>query len=242
MSPDKRVAVFTIWEDGINDDRYNFIIDRGIAKKRPGESDLKMILELTLQNNSESFGLICYAKDTKAVPRSIDRIDESNLVKLEIKRNDGHFIGLLKEKIPILMVASQSIKRIKPIIIDAKNPLMDIPAGFESPDRASGIRYSYERDDEVRKFVLLRANGRCEYCGKSTFVNSKGINYLESHHIIALANKGKDTVDNVIALCPDHHREAHFGARAASLEDEFIDILKKKSNSAQQSDTSETMT
>jgi len=31
---------------------------------------------------------------------------------------------------------------------------------------------------------------------------------------------------NFIALCPAHHREAHFGVNAEELEKEFLDILK----------------
>jgi 5-methylcytosine-specific restriction protein A len=50
---------------------------------------------------------------------------------------------------------------------------------------------------------------------------------LEAHHIIALCDSGRDTVDNVIALCPQHHRQAHYGKDAESLESEFIKILEK---------------
>jgi 5-methylcytosine-specific restriction protein A len=33
-----------------------------------------------------------------------------------------------------------------------------------------------------------------------------------------LANQGPDTLENVIALCPNHHREAHFGIDRVHLE------------------------
>jgi 5-methylcytosine-specific restriction protein A len=57
---------------------------------------------------------------------------------------------------------------------------------------------------------------------------ANGRYYLEAHHIIALSGAGRDTVDNVIALCPEHHREAHYGADAESLERRFIEIVRKK--------------
>lgn len=50
--------------------------------------------------------------------------------------------------------------------------------------------------------------------------------YIEAHHIIALSQQGEDTPQNVIALCPEHHREAHYGAEAEKLEQEFLDKLK----------------
>lgn len=53
-----------------------------------------------------------------------------------------------------------------------------------------------------------------------------GQNYLEAHHIIALADDGEDTLRNVIALCPTHHREAHYGVQAEELEAMFIERLE----------------
>ena len=42
-------------------------------------------------------------------------------------------------------------------------------------------------------------------------MTKSGSIYLESHHIHPLSEGGADTIENVIALCPNHHREAHFG-------------------------------
>jgi 5-methylcytosine-specific restriction protein A len=51
--------------------------------------------------------------------------------------------------------------------------------------------------------------------------------YVEAHHVIALSAAGPDTVENVIALCPSHHREAHYGKQADLLERKFILRLKE---------------
>lgn len=40
--------------------------------------------------------------------------------------------------------------------------------------------------------------------------------YLESHHIIQLANDGADTPENTAALCANCLRELHFGAERLS--------------------------
>ncbi|MGB8479113.1 MAG: HNH endonuclease signature motif containing protein [Acidobacteriaceae bacterium] len=84
----------------------------------------------------------------------------------------------------------------------------------------------YSRDPRVREVVLRRANGQCEFCGELGFVKPDGARYLESHHMIALANDGEDRLTNVIALCPNDHREAHFGERRNEIEIQKINKVK----------------
>jgi len=57
------------------------------------------------------------------------------------------------------------------------------------------------------------------------FAKPNCMGYVETHHVFRLADQGPDTPSNVIALCSSHHREAHFGSRAAELEKEFVRIL-----------------
>ncbi|HVJ07887.1 MAG TPA: HNH endonuclease signature motif containing protein [Acidisarcina sp.] len=97
--------------------------------------------------------------------------------------------------------------------------------GSVTPDRSISEVWTYSRDPGVREAVLLRANGRCEFCGKLGFVKPDGTRYLESHHVIALANEGEDRVTNVMALCPNDHREAHFGERRDEIEAQMVLML-----------------
>jgi len=77
------------------------------------------------------------------------------------------------------------------------------------------ITYSsvFKRNPYVVLEVLLRANGVCEGCqNKAPFKRkSDGSPYLEVHHRVMLAKGGEDTVKNAIALCPNCHREKHYG-------------------------------
>ncbi|CAK2429260.1 HNH endonuclease [Vibrio crassostreae] len=71
----------------------------------------------------------------------------------------------------------------------------------------------YVRNPDVVAEALVRANGTCESCYKPAPFIRKTDNtpYLEVHHKLPLAQCGPDTVDNVLALCPNCHRQAHFG-------------------------------
>lgn len=72
---------------------------------------------------------------------------------------------------------------------------------------------SFIRNPVVAAEVLERAAGKCEECDAAApFVRASDSSpYLEVHHIVRLADGGEDTVANAIALCPNCHREAHYG-------------------------------
>lgn len=86
-----------------------------------------------------------------------------------------------------------------------------------SAERREKKSAPFIRRPDVRRYVLLRANGKCEYCGEEGFTMANGQVYLETHHIVPLHEKGPDSVSNVVALCPNHHREAHHGKSRADI-------------------------
>lgn len=104
------------------------------------------------------------------------------------------------------------------------------PIGSTLPSKIQSVGSRYQRDEKVRRFVIEQAKGACEYCRELGFLLPDGSHYLEAHHIIALAKQGPDTVDNVIALCPSDHREAHYGAKSVAMESEMIEIIKNRNN------------
>jgi 5-methylcytosine-specific restriction protein A len=85
------------------------------------------------------------------------------------------------------------------------------------------------RSIEIKKYALLRADGQCENCGKDApFVNSNNIPFLEVHHIFSLSDDGPDHPINVAAICPNCHREAHYGQDMQTLKDKLSEKIKVK--------------
>lgn len=67
-----------------------------------------------------------------------------------------------------------------------------------------------DRNPIVSQYTKKRANGHCDLCNcEAPFINKNGEPYLESHHVITLAEGGPDVVYNTIALCPNCHRRLH---------------------------------
>lgn len=51
---------------------------------------------------------------------------------------------------------------------------------------------------------------RCQICGCSTF--EFGVSIVEAHHILTFADSQNNDSDNIIILCPNHHRLIHQSA------------------------------
>jgi 5-methylcytosine-specific restriction protein A len=96
------------------------------------------------------------------------------------------------------------------------------PQSEQAVERRSVSGHAFVRNPDVRRRVLLRANGKCEWCAEPGFIMVDGRLYLETHHVIPLSEGGHDTESNVVAVCPNHHREAHHGASNTKIREVLI--------------------
>lgn len=101
------------------------------------------------------------------------------------------------------------------------------PKGQPNPLRTQCTSERIPRDPAVKAWVLETAKGDCEMCKlPGPFVTVDGENFLEVHHVRWLSQNGSDTITNAVALCPNCHREAHYGSDPK----EFIRILLERVN------------
>lgn len=88
-------------------------------------------------------------------------------------------------------------------------------------------RTVYQRSADVRDYVLARSKGCCEHCkAQAPFLRPNGSPYLEPHHIRRVSDGGPDDPRHVIALCPNCHRRAHFGADIESFNARLMNEMK----------------
>lgn len=120
------------------------------------------------------------------------------------------------------------VEDLSPILCDSANELEERlscisptngrPDGQAIPRKISTSADVYSRDARVISYVLTKAAGVCEACGKlSPFHKDNGVPYLEIHHLRRLADGGSDTVENAIAVCPNCHRELHHGKNRSAI-------------------------
>ncbi len=69
---------------------------------------------------------------------------------------------------------------------------------------------SFIRNQYVSEYAKRRAHGICQLCKQpAPFIDYDGKPFLETHHIIWLADGGDDSIENTVALCPNCHRKMH---------------------------------
>lgn len=141
-----------------------------------------------------------------------------------------HSIGVELENHKHKFWRIESAKRFTAPTSSAINDIESLESGNDDPEYKRRMAGSYTRIQAVRREVLKRANGKCEFCGREGFLDRHGVPFLETHHIIALSEEGPDKPTNVIALCPNDHRQAHFGKDWKALQKQFKTILKAHKN------------
>lgn len=84
-----------------------------------------------------------------------------------------------------------------------------------------------ERNPYVTQHTKDRAKGICDLCGQVAPFKDKDENpYLESHHVITLADNGLDAIYNTVAICPNCHRRIHI-LKLKSDNDKLEDVIYK---------------
>jgi 5-methylcytosine-specific restriction endonuclease McrA len=130
-------------------------------------------------------------------------------------------------------ILTESISAVVELAAQDEGDTQDEPAADQFTNSDRPIQYErnglvYERLKWVRDIALKRAGGRCELssCQAYGFRKGDGSVYLETHHVIPLSAGGLDSPTNVIALCPNHHREAHYGELRDEMLAQFQSLLQ----------------
>ncbi|KYG83886.1 hypothetical protein AWN68_00855 [Roseivirga echinicomitans] len=70
----------------------------------------------------------------------------------------------------------------------------------------------YKRDNKTLAQIKILRDFECQICSKK-IKKEKGGFYIEAAHIKPKNKKGKETPDNILILCPNHHKEFDYGSR-----------------------------
>jgi len=132
-------------------------------------------------------------------PKYLDYIDSLKI----FSNNNNSYNNAIKEKIPILN---------RDIIIASNNRR---PVTL---NQNTG-RNTYKTDPKLKNKVFMDKNYKCEMDEEhQTFKKDNGIIFMEGHHLIPMKAQKDfdiniDRTENIICLCPNCHRQIHYGNR-----------------------------
>ena len=120
----------------------------------------------------------------------------------------------ISSPLPILDTFESKVDVIEYGKINIPNALIELHDKIENIDEVvyskSVVLNQFTRNEYIREYVRLRADGFCELCeNKAPFCDRYGSPFLETHHVEYLSKGGKDSIENVVALCPNCHRRIH---------------------------------
>ncbi len=92
------------------------------------------------------------------------------------------------------------------------------------------VERGYERKHKLVDLAKQRADYRCELAGCTVelFTKPDGQRYVEVHHLIGMAEGGPDTLENLVCVCANHHRELHYGERKEELKKQLQQLRAKE--------------
>lgn len=120
----------------------------------------------------------------------------------------------ISSPLPILDTFESEVDVIEYGKINIPNALIELHDKIENINEVvyskSVVLNQFTRNEYIREYVRLRADGFCELCeNKAPFCDRYGSPFLETHHVEYLSKGGKDSIENVVALCPNCHRRIH---------------------------------
>lgn len=112
----------------------------------------------------------------------------------------------------------------------------EVPQTKKSPKSNKIGSDSWPRDPSISKEAIQKANYLCEFDEnhKSFISHSTNKNFVEAHHLIPMKKQGFyefsiDVPGNIVALCPNCHRQIHHGEKQSRIE-MLSNLYEKRKN------------
>lgn len=109
-----------------------------------------------------------------------------------------------KEQIEILKEINQEHKS-KQVVLNELLKLSEIDG-----EKVVTVDEAYKRQNQAIARIKYLRGFKCQICGTS-IQKRDGQLYVEAAHIDPKRTKGKETLENIILLCPNHHKEFDLG-------------------------------
>jgi 5-methylcytosine-specific restriction enzyme A len=185
-----RYGSYRVWGD-LNRSRY-FSVDE--------QPDISTLIRSLTNADADVLG---QSFQGKAAIRELTNEDHERLVDYATKLPLEPRARLLpEERLEALLLAGdeEAVSRL----------LKDEPAGIAKERRDYLMTQAVHRDRDLVEELRKRYDGECQICGWAPRRNyGPKIDLCEAHHVHWLSRGGTDSLDNLVLVCPNHHRAIH---------------------------------
>lgn len=195
----------------------------GLSIVQEGETKNKVVFKSTIELRQNVKKLMDTRRGLRRYKRYHKRYRPSRFNNRKSSRNTGRLAPSIKQKKQsIIRVVKELNKHIRFNRIHLEDVAIDTRA---MTDGYKPYKWQYTKsnrlDENIRKAVIIRDNNTCQMSG------NKNVR-MEVHHIIPKRLNGSNSINNLITLCTECHREV------TGKEEQYIDYLQsivgKKTN------------
>jgi len=192
----------------------------GIAIVQECKTKIKVILKGTIEHRNDVKKLIGLRLGQRRYRRNQKRYRPARFNNRSTRNRKGRIAPSIKQKKESILRVINRLKRYvsiyKYIIEDV---LIDIRKIQEPNISSSEYQQSNKLDSNVRMAVMMRDKFKCQECKRD---NVK----LEVHHIIPKRLNGNNTIDNLISLCTECHKNTQ--GNEESFINKYYKLIKGK--------------
>jgi predicted restriction endonuclease len=115
------------------------------------------------------------------------------------------------------------------LLVEPEPIATQMPSGREQPERRPRTSSQIVRDSRVKEWVKSLYNSECQVCGH--VIETRNGRLAEAAHIVPLGDPhgGPDIVENLLCLCPNHHRAFDVGVWSISDDWQVVETSTERS-------------
>lgn len=118
--------------------------------------------------------------------------------KLSIDKNDEFFEDIKEQDELVEVISKESDEN------HIKNDLRNLKA--TDPEEIILKQKTYKRDNKTIAQLKILRQFKCQICNAQIKIKNNKF-YIEAAHIIPKSKKGNELPENILILCPNHHKE-----------------------------------
>jgi 5-methylcytosine-specific restriction enzyme A len=146
-----------------------------------------------------------------ALKKHIDYIAGTGDSKVKLKKVYGKYLDLIpvsqRNEIEQLEIVDTYKNKTKS---ELKEELIN---SSKSEDELIVINHiTYKRDNKSIALIKILRDFKCQICGHF-IIKRDGSKYIEAAHVVSKSERGKEIAENILLLCPNHHKEFDLGNR-----------------------------